>query len=99
MFNFILEELWVTIRPHHNRGCAGQQVNAVAHWPGRWQARWSSKDVSKFVEQALQNVVSRGAVKVACAGRGNTLPLDGMIKPPEGHGMGREIPQYWSQRA
>jgi hypothetical protein len=97
MFNFILEKLWVTIRPHHNRVGAEQQVNAVVHWPGRSQARWSSKDVSKLVEQALQNVVSRGAVKVTCAGRGNTMPLDGMIKPPERYGLGREISQYWSR--
>jgi hypothetical protein len=74
-------------------------VYAVVNLPGRWQSCRSGKDVSKLIEQALQNVVGRGAVKVRCSGRCSTLPLDGMIKPPERHGLSSEIPQYWSERA
>jgi hypothetical protein len=69
-------------------------VYAVVNLPGWWQACRSGKDVSKLVEQSLKNIVGRGAVKVHCSGRCNTLPLDGMIKLPERHGLSSEIPQY-----
>jgi hypothetical protein len=35
-FNFVLEELWVAIRPHHNGGGTRQQVNAMVNWLGWW---------------------------------------------------------------
>ena len=97
-FDFIFQELGVTVWAHGHRRRSWQQVDPMTERAEWRKALWFHKQIGELIQEGGQEVTRHGR---RCARRSlvvDAAPLDLVVVAPEHHGQIGEVPEYRAER-